>query len=116
MCGRAAISYSAADIADACRAAGLPLPPNTPAPAEYRVGSKSCEDKTKHNPAGKRGVEAWPCVVRDGGTLRLQTQKFGIQRLATHCIWCDGGCLMGGGCLKLSLLQLGSGLRIGCPT
>ena len=91
MCGRAAISYSAADIADACRAAGLPLPPNTPAPAEYRVGSKSCEDKTKHNPAGKRGVEAWPCVVRDGGTLRLQTQKFGIQRLATHCIWCDGG-------------------------
>ena len=91
MCGRAAISYSAADIADACRAAGLPLPPNTPAPAEYRVGSKSCEDKTKHNPAGKRGVEAWPCVVRDGGTLRLETQKFGIQRLATHCIWCDGG-------------------------
>ena len=71
MCGRAAISYSAADIADACRAAGLPLPPNTPAPAEYRVGSKSCEDKTKHNPAGKRGVEAWPCVVRDGGALRF---------------------------------------------
>ena len=91
MCGRAAISYSAADIADACRAAGLPLPPNTPAPAEYRVGSKSCEDKTKHNPAGKRGVEAWPCVVKDGGALRLETQKFGIQRLATHCIWCDGG-------------------------
>ena len=46
-----------------------PLPPNTPAPAEYRVGSKSCEDKTKFNPAGKRGVEAWPCVVRDGGTV-----------------------------------------------
>ena len=90
MCGRA-ISSPQPTSRTRARTPTLPLPPNTPAPAKYRVGSKSCEDKTKHNPAGKRGVEAWPCVVRDGGALRLETQKFGIQRLATHCIWCDGG-------------------------
>ena len=86
MCGRAAISISAADIVSACRAVGCDsLPANHPPPDEYHVGSKSCEDKTRRNPTGKRGVEAWPCLVRAAdGTVGVRTLKWGIQQLATH--------------------------------
>ena len=72
------------------RKAGVPLPPNTPPPAEYYVGSKHAEDKTKRNPAGVRGVEGWPCVcLNEHGEYHLRTLKWGIQQLSTHNIWCE---------------------------
>ena len=91
MCGRAAISIPASSIVGAVVRAGVPLPPDTKAPSEYHVGSKSCEERTKRNPTGVRGVEGWPCLVKedDGAALLMVTLKWGIQRLSTHTIWLD---------------------------
>ena len=91
MCGRAAISIPASSIVGAVVRAGVPLPPDTKVPSEYHVGSKSCEERTKRNPTGVRGVEGWPCLVKedDGAALLMVTLKWGIQRLSTHTIWLD---------------------------
>ena len=92
MCGRGSISYSAANIVAELRKIGVKLPDDTAAPAEYHVGSKSCEDKTKRNPTGIRGIEGWPCVLTGSdGALAVRTLTWGVQRLATHNIWLDGG-------------------------
>ena len=94
MCGRAAISIPASSIVGACVRAGVLLPPDTKAPSEYHVGSKSCEERTKRNPTGVRGVEGWPCLVKENdgagrAALQMVTLKWGIQSLSTHTIWLD---------------------------
>lgn len=92
MCGRAAIAFAADRIISELRAAGVQaLPRVSPSPEPYHVGSKSCEERTKRNPKGVRGVEGWPCLVRQGDELAVRTLTWGIQRLATHNIWLDGG-------------------------
>lgn len=91
MCGRASISISRNGIVQACQTAGVALPPGTEPPAEYHVGSKSAEEKTRRNPAGKRGVEGWPCILLENGALAVRTLTWGIARLSTHCIWVEPG-------------------------
>ena len=91
MCGRAAIAYAAREVVGQVRNSGVPLPNHVQPPEDYHVGSKSAEEKTKRNPAGKRGVEGWPCVVFEKGEYTVRTLKWGIQALTTHNIWCEPG-------------------------
>ena len=91
MCGRAAISYSAADIADACRAPPASRCLRTRRSRRVPRRLEVVRGQDEAQPGGqarRRGV-----AVRRPRRRRAAAgdAKFGIQRLATHCIWCDGG-------------------------